>query len=118
VSASSIFSSPVLSAPLDWFNDPGAQLEFPFFAFCSADPNTISEQERDVKISVIRNGDEVTVESEETILTATVFGMDGRLMDSFNPNSDRFHFPSDLPNGVYLIRVETQKGLGTIKVLN
>jgi hypothetical protein len=118
VSASSFFSGPVLSAPLDWFNDPGAQLEFPFFTFCAADPNTISEQEIDAQVSVVRDGGELTLESQETILTTTIFGMDGRLISSFNPNADRFHFPSDLPNGIYLIQVETRKGLSTVKVIN
>lgn len=117
VSTSSSFASPTMSAPLDWFNNPGAEIEFPFFEFCAGSPNGVIEELEPVEIKVLRHGDDVVLQSGENIKSALIYGTDGKLVASLNPNSTQFQFPSVLHNGVYLIRIETEKGLTTVKVV-
>lgn len=117
VSTSSAFASPTMSEPLDWFNDPGAVIEFPFFEFCAGSPNGIKEVLEQVEIKVLRNGDDVVLQSTESINSALIYSTDGKLVASLSPNSTQFQFPAGLRNGVYLIRIETKKGLTTVKVV-
>jgi hypothetical protein len=117
VSSSTSFASPTMSAPLDWFNDPGAEIEFPFFEFCAGNPNAIETADQKPEVIVLRNGDDVTIRMMETIQTLQIFATDGRLLGSFNPNTTQFQLPSGMAKGVYLLRIESESGSTSIKVL-
>ena len=117
VSSSSSFASPAMFGPLDWFNNPGAEIEFPFFEFCVQNPNSIERPVSKIELQVLRNGSEVVLQSDESIKSLSIYGMDGRLIESFTLNSNRFQFPFGLSKGVYLVRVETQQRLVSVKIL-
>lgn len=117
VSSSRNFGAAVLSEPLDWFNNPGGELEFPFFEFCSENPNSISETNSNSSISVLRNGEEISFQTEEIIKTLAVFSIDGKQVHSSNPNSNQTDFPNHLPKGIYLVEFELNTKTEAIKVL-
>ena len=117
VSSSTSFASPTMSAPLDWFNDPGAEIEFPFFVFCAEGPNAIETADKVAEINVLRNGNDVILQTEETMQLVSVFATDGRRIGNYRPNANQFQLPVDLTRGVYLIRVETERGVTSVKVL-
>jgi hypothetical protein len=117
VSNSTSFASPTMSTPLDWFNDPGAQIEFPFFEFCVQNPNSVERPVSENEIQVLRNGNDVVLQSKEVVKSAFVYSTNGRLVETLNPNSNRFQLLSGLQNGIYLIQVETVTGLTSVKVL-
>lgn len=110
------FASPTLSEPLDWFNNPGGVLEFPFFNFCGQTPNSTGIQSKNIEVEVLRNGSNILLNATDILKSVSVFGMDGKLAHFCTPNAERIQLPSDLYRGVYLIRIETERGSKTIKV--
>lgn len=112
-STSSTFSAPVVSAPLDWFNDPGAELEVPFFPFCTATPNSIDDpiqNQVDLRFDVINH----QILCSETLKLLEVFSSSGQLVFTDTPNSKNVQMPS-LDSGVYIGVACTEKGKGTVK---
>lgn len=117
VSTSTTFASPTMSAPLEWFNDPGAQIEFPFFEFCAQDPNGVENVSSDSEIQVLRNGNDIVLRSAEIIRSALIYSTDGKLVESISPNATQFIFPAHLSTNIYLIRVLTTDGWSVVKVV-
>ncbi|MCF8278292.1 MAG: T9SS type A sorting domain-containing protein [Flavobacteriales bacterium] len=106
VSSSSSFASPTISAPLDWFNDPGAEIEFPFFLHCAAEsPNGVQELQTEA-VTLIRNGDQLSVTSANEMELIVLYAVDGKLLGSFAPNTNRFDFPSQMKHGMYFARIK------------
>jgi len=117
ISTSTTFASPTMSAPLDWFNDPGAEIEFPFFEFCAESPNGITDKLKQTEIKVLRNGSDLMLQSKEIIISALIYSIDGRLIESLNPNSTAFNLSNHIQHGAYLIRVQTPRGWSVLKVV-
>lgn len=114
-SANSWFSSPTLSMPMDW--NSGNVLDIPFYLHCiSESPNGIQQAEK-ASLEILRNGGRLSLRSNDSMKTVEVFSIDGKMIGSFNPNSSQFTWPLDVPTGLYLIRVETETGSFSQKVL-
>ena len=109
------FASPSLSEPLDWFNDPGAELEFPFFPFCVESPNAIDSQKEsqiELRFDVLSN----QILCSETLKYVEVFTSSGQLVFADNSNSKNVAIPS-LGAGVYIAIVQTDEEIGSVKFL-
>lgn len=111
------FASPSLSEPLDWFNDPGAELEFPFFEFCSSSPNTIDQLRTEAEVLVVRNGESISLQSDERVSSVLIYSMDGKLIHSSNPNSTNVQLPSNLSIGAYLLQLKQNGRFKTLKII-
>jgi len=64
--------------------------------------------------------DFVNIESKEkrTINTVQVFDMNGKLVKTVRPNSDKVQFSVDeLPSGIYFVKVMTDKNSQTLKII-
>lgn len=107
VSTSTSFASPTMSAPLDWFNDPGAEIEFPFFEFCDQGPNGVETQGTASEIQVLRKGNQVSLSHQELIKTIEIFTVDGKLVLAESPNSSTYYIPEWLESGVFVLRGTT-----------
>lgn len=110
------FNSPSVSAPLDWFNDPTAQLAFPFYPFCAQLPNSIENVVDENDILVLRNGSDVVLESQHVMKKALIYCMAGKLVASMNPHATRFTLLTDITYGVYLVQVQTEQGWSLLKI--
>jgi len=111
------YASPSMSTWLDWFNNPGAELEFPFFDFCAQSSVGVGNQDSENDIRLLRNGNDLVLESQHVIEKALIYSMDGRLVDVFNPYATRLNLSSNIPHGAYLIRVQTSHGWSVLKVV-
>lgn len=107
------FASPSLSEPLDWFNDPGAELVFPFFPFCAETPNAIESQTQS-QIELRFDFSSNQILCSEALNSLEVFTSTGQLVFSDNSNSRKVMIPS-LGAGVYVAVGYTDMGRGTIK---
>lgn len=113
------YLAPTISMPLDWFNEPSATLEIPFYMHCSAaqEPNSIETAEDETSLKVMRTGGQVVLQCAEVMQKVEVFGLGGKLVSSFNPKKEEFTLPSSLKAGVYLMVVQADKEVRTIKVV-
>lgn len=118
VSSSSSFASPSISASLDWFNDPGAEIEFPFYLHCAEteSPNGIIEKDSD-SVRIMRIGHSLSIASIEPMKQLEIYTSDGKLLGSFFPNNTSFLFLEEPVGGLYLLRVQTTKGWSVSKFI-
>ena len=116
VSTSTTFASPNMSVPLDWFNDPGAEIEFPFFQFCAESPNGIVSNEQKPNVTIHRKGNNLVVNSEMPIQQFELISMDGKLLHSSSPKTTRVVFQKPISNGLFVVRVITEEGATSRKV--
>lgn len=112
------YLAPIIQVHLDWFNQPTATLEIPIYVHCIAqqEPNGIESVDSQSAINVITNGSHTLIQHTEVIQSVTMFSGDGRVVEQFNPNKTEFVLPSALKSGFYLISVETDAGLQSVKV--
>lgn len=117
VSTSAAFASPTMSEPLDWFNDPVAEVAFPFFEFCMEEPNSIGHllpETPDVKI--YRQAGSLVVGSEVMIQQIELISLDGKLVHSSSPKKMRVVLDRPQQKAVFIVRVITEKGVVSQKV--
>ncbi|MFM1874888.1 MAG: hypothetical protein RL266_625 [Bacteroidota bacterium] len=117
-SSSTSYASPSLSTYLEWFSDPSATLQIPFFEHCidPAAPSGIRELKKE-SVQIVRNGSLVSVVSLETMQQIDLYASDGRSIATYSPNSSQFPLPTEIPIGMYIIRVQTGKGWTVLKVV-
>lgn len=117
VSSATSFASPTMSAPLDWFNNPGAMIEFPFFEFCSESPNAIEDQVAMPNSVLVRQDFENNLIScSVPMKSVLIYSTAGQLISEISPNSGSIAIPT-LASGVYVASILTQKGGVTVKLV-
>lgn len=115
-SSSTTYAAPSISMPFDWF--AGNVMELPFYLSCISpeSPNGIADLYKET-LTILRNGEQLSVYSESPMEQVQIISAGGKLIGSFTPNTNRFDVPAHLPNGLYLIHAQTEKGLAVIKVV-
>ncbi len=116
VSSSTTFASPTMSAPLDWFNNPGAEIEFPFFTFCSPSPNNIEDVLATSSVSVRQDFQNNQLVSSAPIKSVLIYSSNGQLVSELMPAATFVAIPN-LAKGVYVASILTQKGSATAKLV-
>ena len=117
-SSSTAFSSPTIAEPLNWFNNPGATLEIPFFTFCASSPNSINDLGAEDLPTLQYNPTHSLLNCSEKMSLIQVLSASGRLIHCESPSSKTVTIPK-LTSGIYIAVAVTEKGECTLKfVLN
>ena len=110
VSGSRSYSSATLSEPLDWFNDPASEIEFPFFAFCTESPNGIIQQGTNSGLpTVVYNTERNRLSSSEQITHLRLYSVLGNLVYEESSSDFILQLPK-LTSGAYVAVILTSKG--------
>jgi hypothetical protein len=110
------FGHQSLSQYFSWKD--GTTMQVPFYLHCLAqEPNAISETTSQFPPIIFQNGASTTVQSSATITTLLLFASDGKLIESWNPNSTAFTLPTSLPAGLYVLQVNTASGNSALKMV-
>ncbi|MBP9150924.1 MAG: T9SS type A sorting domain-containing protein [Flavobacteriales bacterium] len=104
--AGSWYNSPTIQQYFAWFDNDSSTLEIPFYTNCidSQSPSGIEETTTEA-IDILRNGNLVTVKSERAMEQIELCAVDGKLIGAFAPNANLFGLPTNLPRGLYFVRV-------------
>ena len=109
-STSRNYFGPTLTKPLDWFNDPGTELEVPFFTFCTESPSGIGEEGlNDSAVSLLFDRASKSLNSSEVMQEVKVYSVLGELVYQSNPLSKTFNI-SELTTGTYIAVATTSEG--------
>ncbi len=117
VSTAPLYGAPVIQQYFNW--NTGNVLDIPLYLHCknATGPNAIGSGPTDLsEIRVIRDGGRTMLQYNGSMSSVEIFGHDGRLVGTFSANGSGFVVPSSLANGVYLLRIETVKGIFTVKL--
>ena len=119
VSTSPWFLAPSIQQPFDWFNETATALEFPFYTHCIQEetPNGIDDIQNTLELRILTTGGQTIVQHTQNIDFVQIFALDGRMVASLKPNHTEFILPSNLNKGLYLVSLETELGLKTLKVI-
>jgi hypothetical protein len=118
ITASNIdgYGGAVLSQPLDWFNDPAASLQIPFFLNCATGPNNIQKEEQaELTVSIV--GTELHVSGLSDFSRLKLVNAIGQVVYSTAVRSDRIVIPSSVPNGTYVLLATGEGGSTLTKKL-
>ncbi|MCF8464688.1 MAG: T9SS type A sorting domain-containing protein [Flavobacteriales bacterium] len=110
------YNSPTIQQYFSWFDNDSSTLEIPLFMNCFGvqPPNGIEEQETE-NIEIVRNGNSLSVRSEKQMQQIELYAVDGKLMGTYAPKSNLILLPTELPHGLYFVRVKTPDGWVTQK---
>ncbi len=77
-------------------------------------PNGIEESTSE-SIDLVRNGNSLSVRSEKQMQQIELYAVDGKLIGTYAPNSNLIQLPTELPHGLYFVRVRTDEAWVTQK---
>jgi len=117
VSTSPWFLAPIIQQDFDW--NAENVMEIPFYTHCilQESPNGIDNAKNDLGFKVLRSGGQTIIQHAEIIKSVAVYTVDGRLVTSLKPNYTQLVLPSTMNEGLYLISLETELGVTTLKVI-
>jgi hypothetical protein len=116
-STSPWYLAPIIQQDFDW--NAENVMEIPFYLHCALQepPNGIDNAENDLEFKVLRSGGQTIIQHAEIIKSVAVFTVDGRLVTSLKPNHTQLVLPSTMNEGLYLISLETELRVTTLKVI-
>lgn len=104
--AGSWYNSPTIQQYFAWFDNDSSTLEIPFYTNCigTQSPSGMEETTKET-IEIFRNGNSLSVRSAKPMQQVELYAVDGKLIGAFATKSNLVNLPSELPPGLYFVRV-------------
>jgi hypothetical protein len=113
----------------EWFNQASLmqsaswegvnEMEVPFYLYCiEEEPNAMEEVAgSNTTAYVFYQGPQTIITQGSNINTLEIFSIDGRSMGRWSPNANIFIVPSEMASGMYVVRLHSDGGQRSLRVV-